>query len=76
MTGETCAWKPEHDLQRDVPTGPSCGAPATHVIVWLDGTGRYSPCCATHSRDVDASAPAHRVLQVPENPRETPRQRG
>lgn len=61
---ELCAWKPTHDHVRDVPTGPSCGAPATHIIYWLDGSKRYSPCCEEHSTDIDPTAPAHRVEPI------------
>lgn len=63
-TAETCAWKPEHDHVRDVPIGPVCGAPATYIIYWLDGTKRYSPACDEHVDDVVAEAPPHRVEEI------------
>lgn len=60
-----CCHKPDHDLIEDRPVGPICGQPATHVIYWLDGTKRYSPCCAEHATDVGPEAPAHRVERLP-----------
>lgn len=56
-----CQWRPNHDRVLDVPIGPMCGAPATHVIYWLDGSERYSPCCDEHVRDIGPEAPTHTV---------------
>lgn len=56
----TCDWHPDHDVERDVPTGPRCGSAATHRIVWLDGSGRVSLACADHLV-LDPTAPPHTV---------------
>lgn len=59
----TCTWKPEHDMVRDVPVGPECGEPATHVILWLDGSNRWSPGCDAHL-ELEDDAPVHMVVRV------------
>jgi hypothetical protein len=58
----TCAFRQEHDLERDEPTGAVCGEPATQEIHWKDG--RVSPSCAKHglvALDKDALALVKRV---------------
>lgn len=57
-----CDWHPEHGAD-DRPKGPRCGAPATHRIVWLDGSNRYSYGCAAHL-EIDPQAPSHRVERL------------
>lgn len=59
-----CDWRPEHSSD-DRPTGPRCGAPATHRIVWLDGSDRYSHGCSAHLK-LDAEAPPHRIERLEE----------
>lgn len=60
-----CVWRPFHDAETDTPFGPACGAPATHVIVWLDGTRRWSTACLRHL-DLDPAAPPCRIIPIPE----------
>lgn len=57
-----CDWHPEHGVD-DRPTGPRCGAPATHRIVWLDGSNRYSHGCSAHLV-MDSTAPSHRIEKL------------
>lgn len=57
-----CDWHPDHSAD-DRPAGPRCGAPATHRIVWLDGSNRYSHGCAAHL-ELDPSAPPHRIEKL------------
>lgn len=57
-----CDFRPEHDAD-DRPMGPQCGSPATHRIVWLDGTGRYSYGCSAHL-ELDPDAPPHRIERL------------
>lgn len=54
-----CDWCPEHGPD-NTPKGPSCGAPATHRILWLDGTRRYSFGCERHLA-IDADATPHKI---------------
>lgn len=60
MIAPTCDWHPEHDIARDKPTGERCGKPATHRIVWQDGSQRFSLACDAHL-DLDEAAPPHTV---------------
>ncbi len=54
-----CDWCPEHGPDNR-PAGQPCGAPATHRIVWLDGTNRYSYGCGAHLK-LDPDATPHRI---------------
>lgn len=58
-----CTWRPEHDPVSDTPMGPKCDQLATHVIYWLDGTGRYSLACDDHL-ELDPDAPPHRLYKI------------
>lgn len=58
-----CDWRAEHSAD-DRPTGDRCGAPATHRIVWLDGTNRYSHGCGDHLK-LEPGAPPHRIEKLP-----------
>jgi len=50
-----CDWHAEHGAD-DRPTGQRCEAQATHRLVWLDGSGRYSYGCDDHlTLDPDAT---------------------
>lgn len=57
-----CDWHPEHSAD-DHPTGSRCGAPATHRILWLDSTHRYSHSCSKHLT-LDTDAPPHRIERL------------
>lgn len=59
----TCTFCEEHDYVNDVPVGPPCGKPATHVIVWLDGSRRYSPACSDHL-ELEPDAPPHEIREL------------
>lgn len=59
----TCEYRREHDRVRDVPVGEPCGATATHVIYWLDGSQRWSPACSDHL-DLEPEAPEHRIARI------------
>lgn len=61
----TCEWRAQHDRVRDIPVGDACGLDATHVIVWLDSSGRWSPACELHL-ELDDLAPRHFIAQIPE----------
>lgn len=61
---ETCVWQPEHEAVTLTPRGPRCGAPATHIIWWLDGTRRHSPCCDEHLADLGPNVPPHSVEPI------------
>lgn len=60
---ETCVWHPMFDPQTLEPMGTPCGAPATHVILWLDGTFRWSPACDRHT-ELDPAAPPSVTLRL------------
>jgi hypothetical protein len=60
----TCEWRSEHDHVTDTPVGPPCGALATRIILWLDGTQRWSPACERHL-DLDHDAPPHVIIPRP-----------
>lgn len=60
-TWTRCDWHPEHINDR--PAGERCGAPATHRIVWLDGSKRFSYGCAAHL-ELDPEAPPHMVEPI------------
>ena len=59
----TCVWCPDHDMERDVPVGPPCGEPATHLILWHDGSRRWSPACDDHL-DIEPGAPDHLIVRL------------
>lgn len=64
--GLECVWRPfwtEDEYHN--PFGPACGAPASHVIIWLDGTRRWSTACLRHL-DLDPAAPPCRIIPIPE----------
>lgn len=52
-----CDYRAGHDPITDRPTGDQCEAPATHLIVWLDGSHRFSFGCEKH---LESETP-HRV---------------
>jgi len=54
-----CDWHPEHVDDR--PSGERCGAPASHRIVWLDGS--YSHGCSSHL-EIDPDGPPHRIEEM------------
>jgi hypothetical protein len=56
----SCDWHPEHDEVVDIPKGQRCGVAATHRIVWLDGSKRYSLACGDHL-GLDHDAPQCKV---------------
>lgn len=58
-TSDTCDWHPRHGAD-DKPQGARCGAAATHRIVWLDGSKRYSLACGAHL-ELDKIAPRRKV---------------
>lgn len=58
----TCDWHPEHGKD-DRPRGKRCGAPATHRIVWLDGSKRYSLACRAHL-ELERVAPKRRIHAI------------
>ncbi len=57
----TCDWHPHHVDGR--PTGPRCGAPATHRILWLDGSRRFSFGCDDHLV-MTQKAPPYRIERI------------
>ncbi len=61
----TCEFRERHDRIRDIPVGDACGAQATHMIVWLDGTHRWSPACEQHT-DLDPEAPTAFIAPIPQ----------
>jgi hypothetical protein len=63
--GLDCVWRPFHDTATDMPFGPACGAEATHVIIWLDGTRRWSTACLRHL-ELEFGAPPCRIIPIPE----------
>lgn len=68
----SCEWRARHDRVRDIPVGDACGLDATQIIVWLDGSGRWSPACDLHI-ELDQEAPPHFITPIPElksNPKE------
>ena len=60
---DTCDWHPEHDDNGE-PKGKRCGAPATHRVLWMDGSRRFSLACAQHL-DFESVAPSRRVQPLP-----------
>jgi hypothetical protein len=67
LTKRVCDHHSSHDSVTDVPTGPVCGAPATHRIVWLDGSRRFSLACGDHLA-VDSDAPPHAIVALASQP--------
>lgn len=57
-----CDWHPEHGAD-DMPTGQRCDATATHRIVWLDGSNRFSYGCDAHL-ELDPAAPPVRIEKL------------
>lgn len=60
---QTCSFHATHDADGE-PTGPACGAPATHMLVWHTAPRRWSPCCEEHSTEVDPEAPPHEIREL------------
>lgn len=60
--GARCDWHAEHGAD-DKPTGQRCESAATHRIVWLDGSGRFSLGCGAHL-ELDAKAPPVRIERL------------
>jgi hypothetical protein len=51
-----CDYREENTGPPDyLPTGPACGAAATHLIIWADG--RWSVGCADHLGPFEDPAP-------------------
>lgn len=60
----TCDFCAKHDDVTDLPIGPPCGADATHRILWLDGSRRFSFGCGAHLA-MDPDSPMHVVVPLP-----------
>lgn len=60
MSRRVCGYHETWDENFD-PTGPECGRPVTHVIMWID-SGRHSMMC---DLDHPISELAPRWLKVP-----------
>lgn len=63
MSERACDFCPDHDAAADTPIGPPCGAEATHAILWLDGSRRFSFGCAAHLV-IDADATPHILVPL------------
>lgn len=61
---ETCQFHSDHDPITEAPRGDACGAVATHLIVWSDGS-RASYACENHLElDEDATVKPARILPL------------
>jgi len=65
VTDETCDFHDSWDAEGE-PAGERCGKPARRVILWLDGSRRWSLGCTAHGHAtaIQSGAPPFSILDL------------